>query len=287
MTNPVNDIFRQAQQGSVAAIIQMLNDKLADSGVRTRAMFADGVLQLLCEAATAEQMDQASLTERVKQILEAIAPRNIRRVNINSRIVCEQQLLWLDEIRRHPDKLLWSEEIVLKQSSFWKQWQQDRQAERMDTLAGLPTQSSHELQNQRQLKRGGLLGAGSLALLLLLGWGAYTWLRPGQSPSQATASPATSASPVATTAMATEAEAFVSAVRLAEKAAQQGTTAKTAAEWLAIATTWQQASDLMAKVPETDPRYKLAEERIDAYRQNREAALQALQRVQSVTPDTP
>lgn len=286
MTNPVNDIFRQAQQGSVAAIIQMLNDKLADSGVRTRAMFAEGVLQLLCEAATAEQMDQALLTERVKQILQAIAPRNIRRVNINSRIVCEQQLLWLDEIRRHPDKLLWSQEIALKQPSIWRQWQRDRQAERTDALAGLPTQSSHELQNQRQLKRGGLLGAGSLAMLLLLGWGAYTWLRPGQSPSQA-ASPATSASPVATTALTTEPEAFVSAVRLAEKAAQQGTTAKTSAEWLAIATTWQQASDLMAKVPETDPRYKLAEERIESYRQNREAALQALQRIQSVTPTAP
>ncbi len=287
MTNPVNDIFRQAQQGSVAAIIQMLNDKLADSGVRTRAMFAEGVLQLLCEAATAEQMDQALLTERVKQILQAIAPRNIRRVNINSRIVCEQQLLWLDEIRRHPDKLLWSQEIALKQPNLWRQWQRDRQSERTDALAGLPTQSPHELQNQRQLKRGGLLGAGSLAMLLLLGWGAYTWLRPGQSPPQATVSPVSSASSAPTTALATEPESFASAVRLAEKAAQQGTTAKTAAEWLAIATTWQQASDLMAKVPETDPRYKLAEERIAAYRQNREAALQALQRVQSVAPSTP
>lgn len=287
MTNPVNDIFRQAQQGSVAAIIQMLNDKLADSGVRTRAMFADGVLQLLCEAATATQMDQASLTERVQQILEAIAPRNIRRVNINSRIVCEQQLLWLDEIRRHPDKLLWSQEIVLKKPNIWKQWQQDRQDERTDALAALPAQSPREVQNQRQLKRGGLIGAGSLAAVMLLGWGAYTWFQSNQFLPQSTTSPSSPASPASTTALATETEAFVSAVRLAEQAAQQGTTAKTAAEWLAIATKWQQASDLMAKVPETDPRYTLAEERIATYRQNREAALQALQRFQSVTPSTP
>jgi hypothetical protein len=288
MTNPVNDIFKQAQQGSVAAIIQMLNDKLADSGVRTRAMFADGVLQLLCEAATADQMDQVSLIGRVKQILEAIAPRNIRRVNINSRIVCEQQLLWLDEIRRHPDKLIWSQEIVLKKPNFFQQLQQDWQGQRTESLAGLPTQSPRELQAQRQFKRGGVLGAGSLAVLLLAGWGAYHWVFSGQNSPKSTANAiapeAKPGAPVPPTSLTPTSDAFVGAVRLAEKAAQQGTVAKTAAEWLAIATAWQQSSDLMAKVPATDPRYKLAEERIATYRQNSEAALQAVQRVRAMTP---
>ncbi len=49
MVNIVDDIARQARQGSVAAIIQILNDRLAEIGVRTRAVFADGVLQLLCD----------------------------------------------------------------------------------------------------------------------------------------------------------------------------------------------------------------------------------------------
>ena len=47
MVDSIENITKQARQGSVAAIIQVLNDKLADSGVRTRAIFEDGVLQLL------------------------------------------------------------------------------------------------------------------------------------------------------------------------------------------------------------------------------------------------
>ncbi|HEY9656945.1 MAG TPA: hypothetical protein V6C65_00670, partial [Allocoleopsis sp.] len=61
----MDDIARQARQGSVSAIIQILNEKLADSGVRTRAMFAQGVLQLLCEAQRPDQLEQPTLVSQV------------------------------------------------------------------------------------------------------------------------------------------------------------------------------------------------------------------------------
>ena len=109
--NPANDIRKQAHQGSVTAIIQVLNQDLSDVGVRTRAVFDGGVLQLLCEADTPSQLSEATLPDRVKAILESVAPRGVRRVNVNSRIVREQQLLWLDEINRDPAKLLWSKEV--------------------------------------------------------------------------------------------------------------------------------------------------------------------------------
>ena len=133
MTSAVNDIVKQANQGSVAAIIQVLNEKLADSGVRTRAIFADNVLQILCEAATAEQLEPSELIGQIRHTLEAIAPRNIRRVNINSRIVREQQLLWLDEISRDPEsQLLWSQEITLNKPNIFRhllnEWHQNRTA---------------------------------------------------------------------------------------------------------------------------------------------------------------
>ncbi len=112
MTDPMDDIVQQARQGSVAAIIQVLNEKLAEAGVRTRAMFADGVLQLLCEASSVSHLEQSFLVERVREILEWLAPRHIRRVKINSRIVREQQLLWLEEISREPEKqLLWAKKL--------------------------------------------------------------------------------------------------------------------------------------------------------------------------------
>ena len=71
----INDVFGQAQDGSVAAIIQILNERLADNGIRTRAVFADNVLQLLCEASTDEQLEKNTVVEKIRMILETIAPR--------------------------------------------------------------------------------------------------------------------------------------------------------------------------------------------------------------------
>ena len=121
MSSSVNDIFGQARQGSVAAIIQILNERLEEDEIRTRAVFEDGILQLLCEAPSPEQLEQSHVIQRVQRILETINPRRISKVNINSRIVCEQQLLWLEEINRDPDKhLLWSEFITLQKPFFLK-----------------------------------------------------------------------------------------------------------------------------------------------------------------------
>ena len=122
MVDRVNDITWQAHQGSVAAIIQILNENLANSGVRTRAIFENGVLQLLCEAQSVDQLKQSHVVQQIQLILNSIAPRNIRRVNINSRIVKEQQLLWLKDVNSNNDsRLLWSQEITLDKPSKIKQ----------------------------------------------------------------------------------------------------------------------------------------------------------------------
>jgi hypothetical protein len=303
MTNEANDIFKQASQGSVAAIIQVLNEKLADSGVRTRAIFADGILQLLCEGVTLEQLDQIPLVERIRQILEAIAPRNIRRVNINSRIVREQQLLWLDEINRDPVKqVLWSEEILLKKPNLLKQWSDDwsdrsaAQAKSDVTKASVvkPRLSKHR--EQSQFRRGVIGGAIVSCLLLAGGWFFYNRfgttpaieLQSAKPPSaQSNAAPPTNSSP-AIRNNSPAADAFVEAVRLAESTSQSSRTAKSSAEWLNLAAQWQKASDLMATVPSTDKRYKTAQDRVAAYRKNSEVSLGVAERNQDApTPDTP
>ncbi|NJL21049.1 MAG: hypothetical protein HC895_09875 [Leptolyngbyaceae cyanobacterium SM1_3_5] len=293
MVDPMDNIARQAQQGSVAAIIAILNEKLADSGVRTRAMIADGALQVLCEAPSIEQLEQASLVDRVRQILERISPRKIRRVNINSRIVREQQLLWLEEIQRNPEDLLWSEEITLARGNPVKRFLEDRKTARALKVIK-PTPSAREERAKRQFWRGILGGVSFSVLLLILAGVAYKWLQNSQvaeaenatmqvaseaaptggeaiapSPSPAAASPA--ASPPATT------DPFVQAVRLAEQAAREGKVAKTSADWLNLASRWQEASDLMAQVTTQDGRYATAQNRIQAYRLNSEAALKEAQ----------
>lgn len=307
MTDSINDVVKQARQGSVAAIIQVLNDKLADSGVRTRAMFSGGALQLLCEAPKVEQLEQPVLVDRIRQILESIGPRNVRRVNVNSRIVREQQLLWLEEINRDPEnQLLWSEEIVLAKPSFLKRMQQlskDWQSkETHPSRTTLPKSASNETKRERRQFWRGLLGGASFSVLLvLLGWAAYEWLEPQwgdrlpistgevgdrETDTEPSPIPAAPASPEpdsgeSVSVPAQPQDPFVQAVRIAERAAMDGQNAETPADWLDLATRWQRASDLMEQVPSGDGRYSTAQDRITVYRQNSEAALQEAQSQQS------
>lgn len=273
IVNAVNDIYKQAHQGSVAAIIQILNDKLSDSGVRTRAIFANGVLQLLCEAATPEQLDRAMLTERIRKILESISPRNIRRVNINSRIVREQQLLWFEEINRDPDgQLLWAEEISLRQPNFVRGMFQDLR-EAFSDRDDLPrTLSPQAVREKRQFTKGIFGGVVISAAILAAGWGVYAWNQGKLFASQNDESPSIS-QPAWKATIKQDGDSFATAVRVAERAAKTSREAKTPAQWQQVADMWGVASRLMSEVPNSHPRADVAKNRTEAYRKNREIAL--------------
>jgi len=275
MVDPIDDIARQARQGSVSAIIQVLNDHLADSGVRTRAILAHGILQLLCEAATPAQLDQPTLVERVRNILESIQPRNIRRININSRIVREQQLLWLEEINRDPqNQLLWSEEITLKGVNSFKRFFEDWFEDRSNPAKPLP--NSRDRKEKSQFWRGIVGGISLSLLLLLLGWvvskqlglAPERWVQSAIPPKPSIIPPA-----APTPIPVPHQDPFVQAVRLAEQAATDGRQAQSAADWLDLATRWQRASDLMAEVIPKDERFRTAQDRIKVYGRNSKMAL--------------
>ncbi|MEG3991060.1 hypothetical protein QUA13_28700 [Microcoleus sp. S28C3] len=289
MANPIDDIARQAREGSVAAIIQILNDKLAQVSVRARAVFAEGVLQLLCEAATPQLLEQSSLVDRVQEILEGISPHNIRRVNINSRLVREHQLLWLEEISRDSEnQLLWSQEIKLRKPNLFKRLaaaHHERQA--LASKRALPRMAvPRSMQEPRQFQRG-IVGGISLTVLLL---GAAAAIYKGLN-SQALNSTQANSQAVATAAPS-EAKAvlkisketansgvdsFAQAVRVASQAATDSKTAQSREDWLVVAAKWQQASDLMAAVPSKHPRHTTALNRTALYRQNSDKAQQEAQ----------
>lgn len=292
MLDRINDIAWQAHQGSVAAIIQLLNEKLAQSGVRTRAVFDDGVLQLLCEAAKIEQLEQSSLVETIQQILETIAPRNIRKVNINSRIVREQQLLWLTEVYRDRDKqLLWSQEITLTQPNILKQLMNDL-AEAQSEIAQLnvaKTKSSRlsGLTNRSKRKKSSIIGMRSLyglSLLLLVGFVAYTQLgdrlkilvQLNNSKSLDTVSADQTQLKAPTgddkSLLNSSDDPFGEAVRIANQASASGKTATSSTQWLELAARWQRASDLMNAVPSNHSRHQEAKIRTQLYKKYSEAA---------------
>ncbi|MBO1346107.1 MAG: hypothetical protein EBE86_001305 [Hormoscilla sp. GUM202] len=176
MIDPIDDILTQARQGSVSAIIQLLNDKLASTGIRTRAIFASGVLQILCEAALEEQLEQSLVVDRIRQILESIKPRNIRRVNINSRVVQEQQLLWLEQISQNPDQLLWSQKITLAQQNIFQRVAAYRTKPRSKPAARVKPPSKLDLQ-QRQSRAFNPGSSFIFLFLLIASLTLYYWLR--------------------------------------------------------------------------------------------------------------
>lgn len=274
MPDPMDDIAKQARQGSVAAIIQTLNEQLAISGVRTRAVFADGALQLLCEAASPHQLEQSSLVAQVRQILEGIGPRNIRRVKINSRIVREQQLLWLEEIIRDPEHhLLWSEEIILAKPNIFKRIAEglkDQQTAPRKEPA-FPEISSGLGRKKHSYRRGIISGAGSILLLILLGWFVYNWLSASKNRQIATQAQNAIESPKQAV-KPRGSDSFAQGVRLAEQASISSQNLKTAAQWLNVAAKWEQAADLMGAVTSDDDRYKTAQNRMSLYRKNSEVA---------------
>jgi hypothetical protein len=289
MTNPIDDIARQARQGSVASIIQILNDELAQVGVRARAVFAEGVLQLLCEAATPQLLEQSSLVDRVQEILEGISPHNIGRVNINSRLVREHQLLWLEEISRDPEnQLLWSQEIKLRKPNLFKRLataHYERQAQA--SKRALPRMAvPRSMQEPRQFQRG-IVGGISFTVLLLAAVAAiYKGLNsPEINSTQATSQAIANATPseakpalkISKETVNSAVDSFAQAVRVAEQAANDSKTAQSREDWLVVAAKWQQASDLMAAVPSKHPRYTTALNRTALYRQNSDKAQQEAQ----------
>ena len=289
MVERINDIAWQAHQGSVAAIIQLLNEKLASSGIRTRAIFDDGVLQLLCEARTVEELEQSTLVKHIQQILESIAPRNICRVNINSRIVREQQLLWLDEISRHPEnQLLWSQEITLVKPNIFKQKIKElKEGTTEQGKTNLPKPQSSRLSvvtHNNKIKNsplGRMLGAASFFMFFLsLGVAAYALLgdklknsiQPEILNSRAPVTTNYQQPKVSPSASTSSVDPFAAAVRIANQASANGKTARTSAEWLDLAARWQRASELMSTVPPNHSRYQEAQIRTKLYKKYSKAA---------------
>lgn len=266
-----DEVFGQARSGSITAIIQILNARLVGTGVRTRAILEGGWLELLCEAEAQSSLAKSKLLPKVQTILEEISPRNIANVRLYSRINQEQQLLWLDEVRQNRrGQVLWTEELKLTKPPFFKQltedWQYSRQkAKRISELKAQAQHQPSRIGDWSRVQRSwtsALIGGVSVAAVVMAGWMLWDGYQERRIAQQAASPPQQQGT-----------DAFAQAVRLAEEASIAGQTAAGEAEWLALAANWQEASALMAQVPDSDPRYLTAQDRVAQYSQNSQAAL--------------
>ncbi len=271
-SSPVNDSFKQARQGSISAIIQVLNDQLSVRGVRTRAMVDNNVLELLCEGTTAADLDRDFLVKTIQAKLEEISARNLRRVNIHARIIQEQQLLWLEEIKNDTEgKVLWSEAITLARPNLIKHLVADVKAGFAPKDKAPVTASNRPWKGDRKPSDPRWLGLGFLGLLALVGTGWLLWGRKGDPAAPLSQASQNAIAPSAGTKPSGDrilADPFDRAVNLAGKAAAAGTKASRPEDWQKIAQNWQEASELMAQVPTSDPRYALAQDRTKTYYNN-------------------
>jgi hypothetical protein len=296
MVDRINDIAWQAHQGSVAAIIQVLNERLVFSEVRTRAVFTSGVLQLLCEAATVKQLEQSTLVPKIQQILESIAPRHIRRVNINARIVREDQLLWLEEINRDTDsQLLWSQEIILSQPNLFQRLIPDFTEAHTKSRKPILAKPQSLLKNQDQGKisiKTLVIGVFGLSSVILLVWLLDSRLgnplknllpfKDFQSSQTANQRPPELSNRSGSQSLSIPSDdPFAASVRLANQATTAGKTAITSTQWLELAATWQRASDLMSQVSPSHSRYQEAQIRTKLYKKFSEAAQKEAQKSKS------
>ncbi|VXD17336.1 conserved hypothetical protein [Planktothrix serta PCC 8927] len=276
MSNLMNDIAKQAHNGRVPAIIQIINQQMTDLGVRTRAVFTHDVLQLLCEAKNPESLDKSTIVTQIREILESISPRNIRRVRINSRILKEQQLLWLENITQDPeDQLLWSEDIILKKPNIFKQW--DKRIPSQNAKNNQPifnNLSSTSPPEKRQFPLNLIVAVAVSLVLGLMGFFLYNELQFQLfNTLQSNKKNNVEVSPSSLQTLSSK-EQFTQAVKLATEASAEGKVADTRQEWLEIAQKWQQAADYMAKVSPDFERYKIAQDRAPLYRRNQEQAQQ-------------
>ncbi|MEM8604178.1 MAG: hypothetical protein AAGF24_10130 [Cyanobacteria bacterium P01_H01_bin.121] len=304
-TQMTADVVQQAQHGSVAAIIQILNDVLVEQRVRTRAVLTGKTLQLLCEADTIEQLEQTQVVQRVQETLEQLNPAKIRHVQLYGRPMQEQQVLWLEAVQDNQGQpVLWSTRIKLARPNWLQRLsrsQQGNKLRRVEPDLRKLSQNRNGKRSQRYplgpLLLGAIAGSSLLAVGIILG---QRWLpreltqtavTPASDPNilnanrdpqpvNADIADPENSEPIAIATpsnQASQADAFARAVWLAEQAVQDGQAATTRQAWLATAARWQEASDLMAQVPEVDPRYATAQDRVAQYRDNSQFAIDAAQ----------
>lgn len=289
-----NNLIQLAHQGSVKAIMEVLNKQLQDTGVSTRvALGANGVLEILCEAGHPENLDKRVIVSRIQRSLDQLSPRPFRQVHIQSCLTNDVQSLWVSTLsfdaRR---KLLWSEKIQIRHLSWLKRtlraWgiklpksKRKKRAAKLGFTATAPSSGSRSEPNKSEQKAPSFhlspkskLVAGAIAAGVC-GWLSHDWwqLKTQVQGEQHHSNGTTMTQTTTVNSSELSFEPFNQAVRLAIQASNGGQSATTYGEWVDLANRWQQASELMKLVAPSHPRYAEAQERVLSYRQNSELAL--------------
>lgn len=279
----MENLAQQARQGSISAIIQILNERLAEQNIRTRAVLEKGKFQLLCEGEKIEDLEETTIIPQLKTILEEISPITFHKVVIFCRIAKEQQLLWLEELERNPKDLLWTREIKLSRlnliQKLIKKEPKTRQQKKRELFLENISRQQDPITSSFSVKWiiGGVTSVSLLVIIVLIYQKIQQWKQ--ETTIVATPTPTTSVTPITPPTVPLpptpkSENPFYDAVKTAMSASQEGQSAKTSQDWLNLAKKWQKASELMKQVPKDHPKYSIAVDRVTQYAQKSQEAQQ-------------
>ncbi len=268
-------------QPNPTEITDMLNSVLQPQGVTAKALVKEGCLHILLEGEQTPEKEQ----------YVALVHDEILNSGVDS--VPTLQIYGRQMGAKKPS---WSETIDLLQSRDNEEDLPNFALDDSDDEVDSYNHHSPDSAEPNQTGKGStpkmpiskLLPLLAIPLLAIIG-GALWWvfLRPGDAPITPASAPETSPEPSATETSpspvpASPASAPPSAnpwrdgINMATSAAQLALQAKdggTRAQWEEVARQWQMARDFMSQVPEGDPNYAAAQDRVISYGENANSAL--------------
>ena len=146
VANNVKQLTKQAYQGNITAIRQLLNDQLQETGVQTKVTLGvNGTLEIVCEADHPENLDKDRVVTCIQHNLDQLAPKPFREVHIQSCLTKEEQSLWISSLSGIArQNLLWSVDLDI-QPLPWLQRTLRAWGFCLPTLPPMPPPGSHDL----------------------------------------------------------------------------------------------------------------------------------------------
>jgi hypothetical protein len=295
-----------AKQGDAAAIAALLNRTLQRQGITAQATQEDGFLNISLESAKVPPKEP--VVNFIHQGMTKLESEAIHTVKIEAYPAGKNTPAWSEEFTLETASLFnLDDDIPPMEEPLPDESMNDLDEEygsyedegvEGDDLEAVPPPEKKGSGNKKGLLFGligllaliALIGAGVLykdTIMALLPFGQNAEEAPPPEepatpqppattqPAPNTASPAATSQPTAAPPKpAPASDPWREGVNRAINAANLAQNAQTQAEWNTVAAQWQQAVDLMKKVPQSNPNYQTAQQKAQEYQKNLDIAKQ-------------
>ncbi|MBW4681454.1 MAG: hypothetical protein KME19_15260 [Microcoleus vaginatus WJT46-NPBG5] len=259
MTKSTPDTLEIAKQENAQALATLMNRWLKPRGMTAKATREGNCLHVIFEANQVPNLKV--LITFIRKVILNLGVVAIKTVKISVYLPGETSPVCYEEIELKPQaKLLPDGDESITPAGSWEIAEPTTNKIDQSVGAVAKVQPPNWLDTKRE-KMLVILPVFIVASALLL----FNFKREPSLPTQSVPASATS-SP--------SANFFGQAVNQATRASSQAQTAKTQQEWNSIANQWQEAQKLMQAVPVSDPKHKLAQQKVKEYQRKLEYAQQ-------------